>query len=436
MVLCLVNGGFSSGGKLYPESVRRFSLRQQYYSSAAYHSLRQFFSNNLPSKRTLQLWYGSLQVSPGICDSALSILRERAESYMKENGHQLNLALMHDEMSIRKEICWDSGKRSFIGFSTITNSSGHGTNEPLKVAKDALVYMAVGPNFKVPVAYHLLNGLEAVDRAALTLEVIKRIEDIGARVFSLTGDGIIFNITIGEILGANFEENKPYFFSPTHPDRKIYMILDPPHMLKLVRKHMFQDKIYHGEKLVDCEYLRILVAKQSLGNFNLNNKLTERHINWHQMPMNVRLAAETISKSVADTIKQLRNDGYLEFKNSEGTDEFLRYFNDAFDILNVDEKTTGVNIFKQPICGETEEEIFSFIERFQQYINELEHEMKTKKIPVLKSKSLERGFFGFFHNFTSLKGIYEDLVKNGPLEVFYPFQFCQDHLENFFSLIR
>ena len=62
--------------------------------------------------------------------------------------------------------------------------------------------------------------------------------------------------------------------------------------------------------------------------------------------------------------------------------------------------------------------------------------MKTKRVPVLQSQSVERGFFGFYHNFTSLKGIYEDLVKNGPLKEFFPFQFCQDHLENFFSLVR
>lgn len=295
--------------------------------------------------------------------------------------------------------------------------------------------MAVGPNFKVPVAYHLLNGLESIDRAALTLEVIQEIEKIGARVVSLTGDGLICNIVVGEILGAKYNENKPYFFSPTHSDRKIYMIFDPPHMLKLIRKHFSQDKIYHGDKLVNWEHLKVLAEMQSSDNVNLCNKLTQRHINWYQMPMNVKLAAETISKSAADTLEQLCNDGYKEFEDCEGTVEFLRYFNDAFDILNFAENDRRINKYKQPICAETVEEIFSFGDRFQRYIEELELNLKTKRVPILKSKA-ERGFFGFHHNFSSLKGIYEDLVENGPLKVFYPFQFSQDHLENFFSLIR
>lgn len=438
MIVCLIKGGFKTGSKLYPESVRKFSLRQQYYSSAAYFSLREFFNNNLPSRRTLQMWYSNLNVSPGICESALSILSEKAKLYQEENDHQLCLAVINDEMSIRKEICWNAESRTFMGFCTITNASEQFTDQnpsQLKVAKDALVFMAVGPNFKVPVAYHLLNGLDSIDRAALTLEVIRKIENIGARVISLTGDGLICNVVVGEILGAKYNENKPYFSSPTHPDRKIYLIFDPPHMLKLIRKHLSQDEIYHGDELVKWDHLRVLAEKQSSENFNLCNKLTQRHIDWFQMPMNVKLAAETISKSVADALKQLRKDGYKEFEDSEETEKFLRYFNDAFDILNLAEKDKRSNKYKQPIRAETAEEIFLFAERFQQYIKELEINLKTKRVSILQSRA-QRGFFGFLHNFTSLKGIYEDLVENGPLEVFYPFQFNQDHLENFFSLIR
>lgn len=46
------------------------------------------------------------------------------------------------------------------------------------------------------------------------------------------------------------------------------------------------------------------------------------------------------------------------------------------------------------------------------------------------------GFFGFLHNITSTLGIYADYVENGALDVFYTFQYSQDHLETYFSLIR
>lgn len=305
----------------------------------------------------------------------------------------------------------------------------------MKLAKDALVYMVVGSDFKLPIAYELLTGLESVDRAALTLRAIKSIEEAGARVMSFTGDGIITNITTVEILGAKFNEGKPFFTSPTHPEQKIYVIFDPPHMLKLVRKHFSSNMIYHQDQLVDWELLNTLVKKQSSDNFNLCNKLTKTHMNWHQKPMNVRLAAETISKSVADTLDQLRTDGYEEFENCAITTEFIRFFNNAFDILNFGENRKGDGRFKQKICEDTANQIFEFAESFKRYISQLELRQKTKTVPILLS-SAERGFFGFFTNFVSLQGIYEDFVLNGPLEEFYTFQFSQDHLETFFSLIR
>lgn len=434
----MVKNEFRFGGRQYPEGIRKFSLMLHYYGAAGYNSLRTFFNGNLPGKRTLQMWYGHLNVSPGICECALSILRERAESYQKEKGHQLIVSVIWDEMSIRKEICWNAESQSFIGFSTITNASEQGDDQnppKLKVAKEALVFMVVGPDFKLAVAYHLLNGLKAIDRAALVVQVIREIENIDVRVISLTGDGLISNVTVGEILGANYKEDKPYFFSPTHSERKIYLVFDPPHMLKLVRKHFSLDKIYHRGELINWNHLRMLAEKQSSENFNLCNKLTMHHINWYQTPMNVKIAAETISKSVADALEQLREDGYEEFKDCKATTDFLYFFNDGYDILNFADKNTRINKYKQPICAETMGEIFSFGERLQKYIKELELELKTKKVPILKSIA-QRGFFGFYHNFTSLKGIYEDLIKSGLLQVFYPFQFSQDHLENFFSLIR
>lgn len=46
------------------------------------------------------------------------------------------------------------------------------------------------------------------------------------------------------------------------------------------------------------------------------------------------------------------------------------------------------------------------------------------------------GFFGFLTNIKSNIGLYNDYVVSGPLNEFYTFQYSQDHLETYFSLIR
>lgn len=405
-----------------------------YHSVACYSSLRIFFNKHLPSKRTLQLWYSSVDGTPGICRDALNILREKADDYLVENNHQLHLTLIYDDMHIRKQLCYNPAENEFIGFPTYTSSKNNDEETP-SLAYEALVYMVVGPDFKLPVAYELCNGLDAVDRAALTLQVIKEIEAVGAKVISLTGDGLAGNKSAAESLGARFDLDQPYFNSPTYPQQKIYIIFDAPHMIKLVRKHFSKNYIYHNNQLVDWNLLEALVQKQSLDNFNLCNKLKKLHIEWHQKPMNVRLAVETISNSVANSLEQLRKDGYEQYKNSATTVEFLRYFNDGFDVLNFGDDKQSDSRYKKPLNNETADHIFQFAEKFKQFIVELEYRTPTKN-QALWTSTVGMGFFGFYSNFISLWGIYKDFVLNGPLKTFYPFQFSQDHLETFFSIIR
>lgn len=83
MIKCLIYG---VNGKKYPPSIRLFCLRQQFHSNAAYEALRAYFNNNLPSKRTLQLWYSSVDGAPGINVDTLNIIREKSETYQSENN--------------------------------------------------------------------------------------------------------------------------------------------------------------------------------------------------------------------------------------------------------------------------------------------------------------------------------------------------------------
>lgn len=242
MVDCLINGNVH---KQYTEHVRAFSLRQHFHSNAAYESLRLFFNGNLPTKRTLQLWYTSVDGSPGLNLSALDILCEKAAEHQAKKYYRLHVALMCDEMSIRKDVCWSDEQKSFLGFSTITSSRQNQVNQnELEMAKNALVFLVVGPDFKIPVAYHLIDGLNGVDRADLTKSVIKSIEEYGIIIISLTSDGLYANLAVAEHLGARLKEDKPYFQSPTYPQQKIYVVFDPPHMLKLVRKHFSRGELH------------------------------------------------------------------------------------------------------------------------------------------------------------------------------------------------
>lgn len=347
---------------------------------------------------------------------------------------------MSDEMSMRKQVLWDSHKKTFHGFSTEENSN---SKKPKTISKDVLVFMAVGPDFKIPIAYFLLSGLQAIDRAALTREVITSVHDTGAKIISLTGDGLSANITVAKLLGADFQSKKP--FITVRPDEKIYIILDPPHMLKLIRKYFAQKELCYKDMELKWSLIEKLAQKQDNDNFEMGNKLSRDHISFSCAPMKVILAVQTLSNSVANSLEQLCEDGYPEFVGCESLVKFLRLVNNLFDSMNYGNGKPTNEHYKQPLCAANIEKFSRLFEEFEEFVEhitvaEYKRSKKNKnptctRKPVLKSNS-SCGFFGFLLNIQSIIGIYHDYVENGPLDSFDTFQFSQDHLETYFSLIR
>ena len=67
----------------------------------------------------------------------------------------------------------------------------------------------------------------------------------------------------------------------------------------------------------------------------MGNKLSLNHIKFEKHKMNVRLAAQTLSSSVADAIEFL--DVVMKnpkFQDSNGTVKFIRMIDRLFDMLN------------------------------------------------------------------------------------------------------
>lgn len=422
----------------YSPAVRKFCLRLQFHSTSAYNELRKFFGKNLPDCRTIQRWLRTADASPGITSLALDIIAQKVQSY-KEQGKQLCLCLISDEMAMRRQINYNPSNKEFSGFVTHFNSRNDNDNTKLAVAKDVLVFMVVGTDFRLAVAYFLLNGLQSVDRAAITREVVKSVYATGAKIISLTSDGLRANVIVAELLGADFNANKPYFQNPSNAEEKIYIIFDPPHMLKLVRKHFAEKQLYYNGDELQWNLLRILADKQDTDNFELGNKLSNRHINYKRAPMDVKTAVETFSNSVADVLQQLNEDGYEDFAGCDATVAFIRIFNNLFDAMNYGEGKKTDDCFKRPICTSTIDSIRKLFNEGKHFIERISIRSigakNNKTTPVLKSRS-SMGFFGFLHNMTSTLGIHDDYIKNGSLDKVYTFQYSQDHLETYFALVR
>lgn len=116
--------------------------------------------------------------------------------------------------------------------------------------------------------------------------------------------------------------------------------LMPATLIKLVRNCFATFwTIHHQGQPIMWSYTTKLNEIQQNDNLNLANKLKTKHILWKQNKMNMKLAVQTLSSSVADAI---------DFKFfSEKTTEFIRIVEQLFDFMNA--RSPRDKGYKQPM---------------------------------------------------------------------------------------
>lgn len=405
----------------------------EFYSPRAYEYIREIFSNNLPHRSTNRKWYANSCASgvPGFCKQSFSELTRLAND-AKANGTEFICSLSFDEVAIRKHLQWSHSQKKFLGH--ITYGFRPDAVE-MAIANNALVFMLNGVNSKMtlPMAYYFIGALTAEEKSKLLQEVISAISACGVRVISVTFDGLFTNLTTCKLLGASFDLKnfKPYFML-ANDERKIYIFLDPSHMLKLARNLIAGSSFLTSEEgKIEWKYFEKLEEARANQNFTLTHKLTKKHIFWKKFRMNVRVAAETLSNSVANSIEYLMRTGHAEFSGCSATVRYTRCINNIFDIMNTTELKKG-NSFKNPINPSTANEIFA-------YFNEAVGFLRKIKMPdgtlVIKSKK-KTAFMGLITNMVNFRPMYEELVQTNSMDFLPTHTVSQDMLESFFGRIR
>ena len=311
------------GCKYLPE-LKSFALMRQFYSTKAYNFVRKTFNLALPHPAQIRKWYTKVPADPGFTQPAFNALEALKA---KESGEKLICSLMIDEMAIRKHITYDG--KTFRGYVDLGTDAEIDDSSPL--AKDALVFMVVGVNktWKVPAGYFFIYGLSGEERPNLVTVCIKKLHDIGVDVISLICDGPSWHLAMLRTLGACMTPPnlKPYFIHPSDKGKKIYVLLDICHMLKLVRNTLGDGGILVDKdgKKVCWQYIIALQQLQEKEGLRLGNKFNLAHIRWWQQKMKVNLAAQTFSASVADA-----NDYIMGLKNTSGDLMYTTRFKTGF----------------------------------------------------------------------------------------------------------
>lgn len=304
-------------GVKYGEAVRMFSFNLQFLNSRAYDYLRQKFNKNLPHPATIRKWFSSSNenCTGGFHDSALATLSEIVKE-LRTVGKTTYVALSFDEMAMRQHVQYLHYKKKFSGFINFGTQEDY--QDPLPIAKNVIVIMLNALNMKItlPVAYFFITTLIAEEKAIMIATILKALTNIGVRVISLTSDGLSSNLATYEILGASKDEIDviyPYFYNPD-TDERVYVLYDIPHMLKHVRNCLGENFFLRDKANRPINWVFIERLYRSKKSDLTSHKLTKKHLDWEGNKMNVTLAAQTISNSVAETIEKLSSNGDNLFK--------------------------------------------------------------------------------------------------------------------------
>lgn len=422
-----------NSNRKYPPELRSFALTLNFYSPSAYYYVRKTFGNCLPHPATLRKWYSSVDGAPGFTAESFRAVQIKVDE-MKQNNKSLICSLIIDEMSIREHVQWN-GKRhqGYVNFGTGTD-----LHDSLPRAKDVLVFLLVALNcrWKIPIGYFLINGLSASNKASLINMSISQIYQTGAVIKSITFDGASTNISAANILGArlSWPNIKPYILHPETGD-KIYILLDPCHMIKLCRNTLGDwGVIYDSEgHPIEWKYFTHLVVLQEEAGLHAATKIRKRHINYQNEKMKVKLAVQTFSESVADAIEYCNLDLRLkEFENSQATVLFCRNINNIFDILNT-RNMLSKKQYKQPLSSKNITFMRTFINNSINYLSSLLDNRNSRNILLSPRKT---GFLGLIICLKSIEMLYNDLAKPDLIKFLLTYKLSQDHIEMFFSSIR
>jgi len=414
----------------YSPELRTFALTLNFYSPRAYRYVRKTFDTCLPHPRTLSKWYQHIDDAPGFTDSAFKALQLRSEA----RGETLLCSLIMDEISIRKHVEFDGRKyHGYIDMGTCLDDDG------LPEAKDALVFMVVElkSSWKLPVGYFLINGLGCEERKNLVLDCIEKLySKANVSVVALTHDGASANLSMLQLLGVRLDdpENiKPYFDHPV-TSGKVHALLDPCHMLKLVRNTLAEKKaLFRNDAVINWDYIVNLHRLQDSEGLHLANRLRAAHILWFKKKMNVRLAAQTFSESVASSLEFAMREKFPGFQGCEETITFMRIFDELFDVMN--SRNLNAIDYKAPMQIKNYVAIFSLLDNSKDYILSLR---QSQNGPLVLRGNRKTGFLGFLLCIESLKSLFQELVLSGNSSMLFllTYKFSQDHIELFFGKIR
>ena len=409
-------------------------------SPAAYETMRTTGILKLPGESTLRDYTNVIHPKQGFSPDVLNEL-EQATKHFKD--HERFVVLLHDEMAIKSDLVFDRRSGEVVGF---VNSQDWAVNDFSKnLANHVLVFYIVGvnTNLKMSLGFFATRTATADEMFPLFWQAVGYIETrCKLKVIASTSDKASPNQKLYRMHGDNaFCYKTVNMFVP---DRYIFFVSDPPHLIKTVRNNLHSSGagtntkyMWNNGKHILWTHITEVYRHDTEGPLQ-RTKLTADHVNLTPYSvMNVRLAAQVLSFTVGRIMQ-----AYCGPESGE-TAKFILLMDRFFDCLNTRSKKEAIYERKPDLLPYTsiDDPRFEFLEsEFLGYVNEWKENVrlrpgeytKAQRSKMFLTQQTYEGLCMTVHSFVEVtKYLLSHDVKYILSNVF-----CQDPLEEHFGRHR
>lgn len=305
-----------------------------------------------------------------------------------------------------------------------------------KESTEVLVFMlsSLKQKWKWPIGYWFVDKIKSNVQAQLIRIAITQCDKFGINVVTVTCDGAYANSSTFKTLGCDLDQLFDFIksdFSITSTKANVYFTPDACHNVKLARNALgtlgvFKDS---NNNLIEWGYIHKLFELQNNIGFKLANKINSSHINWKNNSMKVKLAVQTLSSSVADSLQFLSKTS-KDFGNCDATIRFIRVVDEIFDFLN--SRNPYAKGFKQSINRQNIQYLETKMKNNIDYL----YSLKTATGQDLWKSKRKTFILGFAASIKSTIAIAKDLLMNQNFKFILTYKLSQDAIEIFFGFMR
>ena len=446
----------ASGMRWHPAMIR-WCVTMYSKSSKAYNQLANSGFLHLPHPNTLKSYINFTDQCPGInSDIFYLLVQEFGLDDAKES--KANVAIVWDEIKIKSGLAVTKGTGKVVGFCSTGDLNEElqnlefGSEKKPQLATHVIVLMvrSLMGRHSIPVTWYPCEGFTSTQLWEPVWKVTHILEDLDFKVRAWICDGatpnrLFFRLhSIPNLMPV--EESYCYCTANPYDDsRLIFFICDVPHLLKTVRNNLENShgnlnskNLMKNGKWIKWPHIVSTVKEDMSRSLQKLPKLKEEHINLSpQLRMRVRLAAQVLSKSMANALA-MRNDPELE-----ETANFCEIIDKWFDCLNGRYSGQEIQTKKPELAAYKlandwrlnwlEGTFLAWLSEWEAQVMAIPNLTRTERNHLLLSYQTMEGLRITTKSFVVLIPIL--LGENGA-EFILPEKLNQDRLESFFGKIR